>query len=88
MPLIIVEEKELLTAQEAKAIAEEWRNERLKNWIAQALTKIALTASKGKMSELISLDTELPDSMSINILKSLGYRVGTGSYNSIWVYWD
>jgi hypothetical protein len=88
MPLIIVEEKELLTAQEAKAIAEEWRNERLKNWIAQALTKIALTASKGKMSELICLDTELPDSMSINILKSLGYRVGIGSYNTIRVYWD
>lgn len=88
MPLIIIEEKELLTAQEAKAIAEEWRNERLKNWVAKTLTKIALTASKGKMSELISLDTELPDSMSINILKSLGYRVGIGTYNTIWVYWD
>ena len=89
MPVIIIEEKEYLTATEAKAIAENWRHNKLQDWMSRALAKIALEASKGELSAIIFFDRDLSTKMSIEALKSLGYRVGAvGPNSNAWVYWD
>ena len=89
MPLIIIEEKEYLTAAEAKAIAEDWRNNKLQNWMSNVLVKIASEASKGKLSTIISFDRDLSETMSAEALKSLGYKVGPiSSHSNAWIYWD
>lgn len=88
MPLIIIEEKEYLTAAEAKAIAENWRHNKLQDWMSKVLAEIALEASKGKLSTIIFFDRDLTET-SVEALKSLGYKVGPLSPNSnAWVYWD
>ncbi len=89
MPLIIIEEKEYLTAAEAKAIAENWRYNKFQEWMSNTLAKIALEASKGEVSTIIFFDKDLSTKMTIKTLKSLGYRIKSIDSNSnAWVYWD